>query len=115
MIHEFDTTDETDAVAALIVYKIYRAKSHRFKVGMDMWGRIERFAKAAAKRSRNVPVFIDAFKKRMDCDQLNPGELTQQIAGVADKQIINRLYTQTAWIILLVRERINREKGDNHE
>ena len=118
MIYEFDTTDEADAVSALIVYRIYRSKSHRFKIGMDMWGRIERFVKATAKRSRNVAVFIDVFKRRMECDQLNPGELTQQIANVSERDIIQRLYTQTAWIILLVRERIEREKtekGEAHE
>lgn len=41
----------------------------------DMWGQIERFAKAAAKRARTLPEWIEAFKPRLACDSLRPAAM----------------------------------------
>jgi len=116
-------------------------EGNKYKGGdVALWGKIERFAKASAKRSINLPQFIEKFKIKMNCDSINPrwaeagikndillpindGQyiepaenkeqrefLTAAIAQIDDNKAIRSLYTQTAWIILLVRERLEREK-----
>lgn len=73
MIYGFDTSDEPAATAALLVYAIYRSRDKaRFGISLDMWAQIERFAKDAAKRSRNIPQFIEALKPRLCCGSINP-------------------------------------------
>ena len=52
MIFGFDTEDGNESTAALLVYAIYRSRNTmQFKVSIDMWDKIERFAKSAAKRA----------------------------------------------------------------
>lgn len=138
MIFNFDTTEDDSAVAALIVYAIYRSRDkRRFKTSPEMWGQIERFVKASAKRTTNIQRFIDALMPRMSCPSINPkwmdvginGRLTQfgnefmafpnaeqrefltSVLNAADHDaVIERLYRETTWVILLVRDRLEREK-----
>lgn len=143
MIYNFDTDDHSSATAALIVYAIYRSRDkRRFKVSPEMWGQIERFTKASAKRAVNLPRFIDSMMPRMQCPSINPKWmevgikggllarensagvteymefqaddsrefLTQVLNSVDHMEVINKLYKETQWIVLLVRERLEREK-----
>ena len=140
MIYEFDTEEKHYATAALLVYAIYRSRDRkRFKVTPDMWAQIERFIKASAKRATNIPLWIEAFKPRMMCSNINPKNMQAGIKGltaiknsdgtteymqfaesrefltnvlkeVEHKDVLNALYKETAWIVLLVRDRLEREK-----
>lgn len=138
MIYNFDTDDRAAATAALIVYAIYRSRDRkRFKVSPEMWGQIDRFVKASAKRATSIPRFIDGLMPRMCCPSINPkwmdvgvnGRLTQFgnefmefpnenqrefltgiLAEVDHSDVINALYRETTWIVLLVRDRLEREK-----
>lgn len=147
MIYGFDTSDHSAATAALMVYAVWRSRDRgRFKVTPDVWGQIERFTKAAAKRAPSIPSFIEAIKPRMMCQTISPkwmqvgikgeiplvpvfGEdgslrhviqlqasddmrefLTGVINGCDSKAVIKALYGETAWVILLVRDRLEREK-----
>lgn len=138
MIYNFDTTDKAMGTAALVVYAIYRSRDRkRFKVSPEMWGQIARFCKASAKRSKTIPQFIDGFSKRMCCNAINPkwvevavkGRLfqsgssfidipqperrqflTEVLNDVEHKQVIRLLNTETQYIIMLVRDRLETEK-----
>lgn len=143
MIYNFDTDDQNAATAALLVYAIYRSRDKkRYKVSPEMWGQIERFAKASAKRAENLPRFMDSMMPRLCCPSINPKWMevgikgamlaTQNSAGgtefmefpnedrrefltsvlndADDGQTLNKLYKETQWVILLVRERLEREK-----
>jgi hypothetical protein len=140
MIYNFDTTDRDAATAALLVYAVYRSRDmKRFKVTPDLWAQIERFAKASAKRARAIPDFLEAFKPRLACATIHPRHmeagihglqalinsagqteymergdqrefLTGVLAQCEPKAVIDRIYKNTAWIVLLVRERLEREK-----
>jgi hypothetical protein len=140
MIYQFDTSDPSAATGALLVYAIYRSRDRRrYKVTPDIWGQIERFTKAAAKRAVSLPAFIESLKPRLCCDTIHPRWMEAGIKGLtaitdaaghtayiekADSRefmtgvlaaadtaaTINCLYKETAWIILLVRERLEREK-----
>lgn len=108
--------------------------------GVDMWGQIERFAKSSAKRSEGIDEFISIFKKKMACSTINPKYLKNDSesasARVLDsgeimvfrnkntrsfgievldddesgKGVVECIYRKTQIIILLVRDRLEREK-----
>ena len=140
-MYGFDTESKPTATAALLVYAIYRSRNKsRFKVSLDMWGRIERFTKASAKRAQTAPDFIEKLKTKMSCESISPrwcevglkndiglisaGNgamiqvaaeeqrefLTRAVAEVDENALLNALFKNTAWVVLLVRERLEREK-----
>lgn len=112
----------------------------RIKVTPDFWGRIERAVKATAKRAATIPDFVERLKPKLGCSTINPkwakagagglitmaadprtGELrqvsqdkreflTQVIAEADDRAVIEAAYRHTAYVVLLVRDRIEREK-----
>jgi len=140
MIYQFDTDDREAATAALLVYAVYRSRdSRRFKVTPDMWAKIERFVKASAKRARTVPAFLESLKPRLSCGTIHPQWMQAGIKGVIgrtdaignteyiqrgdsrefltgvladcdERTVIKKLYKETTWAILLVRDRLEREK-----
>jgi hypothetical protein len=133
MIYNFDTEQHAAAIAALVVYAIYRSRDKRkFKVTPEMWGQIDRFTKSSAKRARNIPQFIDALMPKLCCPSINPrwmqvaitGEigvmtlyadsqrqfLTGILEGEHTSEVLHALYKETTFIILLVRDRLEREK-----
>ena len=141
MLFEFDTENEVKAKAAFLIYIIYRSRNiDRGPKGVDMWAKIERFARSAAKRAETIDEFVQVFKRKMGCDTINPkytkttsnkqaaivndnGEIWVK-SGLRDfgidifnsddetqKGIINCLYEKTQIIILLVRDRLERERN----
>lgn len=73
MIYNFDTEEKESAVAALVVYAIYRSRDKkRFKVSPEMWAQIDRFIKASAKRATNIQTFINSLMPRLSCPSINP-------------------------------------------
>lgn len=151
MIYGFETDDESAAIAALIVYVIWRSRDRaKFKITPDVWGQIERFVKDASKRARTIPDFIEALKKpgRMNAPTLQPrylevgakgevpmtvvvgedGRLKEAIQFGTDREtglrefgtrvieradaaaVIREAYKHTAYVVLLVRDRLEREK-----
>ena len=105
-----------------------------------MWGQVERFAKASAKRSVSVDDFVNTFKRKMACATINPRWMKTDtpsanarimsnneiiVMNNADtrtfgldifndeesgKEIVECIYKKTQIIILLVRDRLEREK-----
>ena len=145
MTYGFDTDNQNEATAALLVYAIYRSRdTRRYKVTPDMWSQIERFTKASAKRARSIAEFIEALKPRLLCGTISPRwmeagikgdismlartnssgateyiqhsdpeqrEFLTRVIGRADEHaVINSLYRTTALIVLLVRDRLERER-----
>jgi hypothetical protein len=120
----FETADEGLALAAQLVYAVYRSRdTARFKAGPEMWGQIERFVKDAAKRARTLPAFIEALKPRLACETINPrytgggteaGARSYMVGAIesADaRAVLQRLYAETAYVVLLVRTRLESERG----
>lgn len=143
MIYQFDVPNDQEgkvaATAALLVYAIYRSRDKRqFKVSPEMWGQIERFTKASAKRARSPWDFIESLKPRLCCPSINPKWVevgaTGRVVSLGDgsfaefpesgqrefltgvlneadgRAVVNALYKHTAWVIALVRDRLEREK-----
>ena len=73
MIFNFQTQNENAAIAALLVYGIYRSRdAKKFKVTPDMWGMIERAVKSSAKRALDLNDFIEKLKPKMHCSTIHP-------------------------------------------
>jgi len=113
----------------------------RYKVTPDVWGQVERFAKSAAKRATTLPEFVERLKPRLMCSTLSPrylesdmgsyrpmvetatGEiieaaglegrqfLTRVFADTPPRPVLRMIYRETSLLILLVRERLEREKN----
>ena len=140
MIFSFDTDDPSAATAALLVYAIWRSRdARRYKITPDVWAQVERFTKASAKRARTVPAFLESLKPRLACGTIHPRWMETGIKGLLpigdsaghvayiqaadsrefltgvlsacdEREVLRRLYRETAWVILLVRDRLEREK-----
>jgi hypothetical protein len=141
MRFNFDTDDEAAAAGALLVYALYRSRGRRFRVTPDLWGQVERFVKAAAKRARTLPGFLEALKPRLMCESIDPRAmrvglegavtmvrlpsgafvqprpdaerrefLTEVLQSVNQAAVLRTLYRETAYVVLLVRERLERER-----
>lgn len=140
MIYQFDTDDRSAGTAALLLYAVYRSRDvRRFKVSPDMWAQIERFTKASAKRARTIPEFLESLKPRLQCGTIHPRWMETGIKGLLpvtdaaghtayiqtadarefltgvlahcdEREVLRRLYRETAWIVLLTRDRLEREK-----
>ena len=140
MIYNFDTSSENSAVAAFLVYAVYRSRDmRRFKVTPGMWDTIERAVKSVAKRADDLPEFIEKLKPKLACASIKPkwarteimsgsylegptGEIiikgnenrrefmTGVIEDADDRAVLDVLYKKAAYVVLLVRDRIEREK-----
>lgn len=142
MLYGFDTSDGAAATGALLVYAVWRSRDmRRFKITPDVWGKIERFTKASAKRADSLPRFLEALKPRLLCDTVSPrwmavglaGEIPavvtddgvrlqvgapegqrEFLAGVFERAdhtaTLDALYRETAYVVLLVRDRLERER-----
>ncbi|WP_036292151.1 hypothetical protein [Methylosinus sp. PW1] len=128
MLYNFDTHDDRLAAAALVLYAAYKSRDRRrFAVSTDMWDRIERFVKDAAKRSRTLPAFVEALKPRLCCGSISPRWLsadpfdaacerrgTEFLSHLLERHdgaaVVRKAYDETACVVLLVRDRLEREK-----
>jgi len=141
MYYNFQTEERNKAVAALLVYAIYRSRDqNKFKVTPDMWGIIERSVKSVAKRAVDLEEFIEKLKPKLKCSTITPkwaktipddivtmkmnedgsfiqvrdlGKrefLVEVLAEINHRQVLDVLYEKAALVVLLVRDRIEREK-----
>jgi len=141
MIYGFDTSEEDVAAAALVVYAIYRSRDRsRYKVSPTMWEQIERFIKSSAKRAKTLSEFVEKFKPKLSCGTISPRwceagikndiglmsisgghlievvdddrrEFLTTVVNKCSDGAVKALYKEPSWIVLLVRERLEREKS----
>lgn len=138
-IYNFDCETKEEATAALLVYAVYNSRNRdKFKVSTEMWGQIERFVKSSAKRSENLQRFVESLRPKLYCENLNPKHLSggnfenkplkindeyvefnsddqrtflsSYLDKVNHSDVIDLLYNETTYIVMLVRERIENEK-----
>lgn len=140
MYYGFETGTEDAALAALLVYGVYRSRdSKRFKVSPEMWSTIERAVKSSAKRALDLHDFIEKLKPKLMCSSLKPrwmstdprsystvvlddGSLVVKedkgrrrfwveiLEGINHEPVLAILREKTAWVIALVRDRLERER-----
>lgn len=133
-----DHTAATAALLVYAVYRSRDTK--RFKVTPDLWGQCERAVKSVAKRATDLGEFIERLKPKLMCQTIHPrwaktipdglismkmmpdgtvaqvqdmGRrqfLTDVLQNVDHREVLDVLYRKTSLVILLVRDRLEREK-----
>ena len=141
MIYNFDTSNDHAATAAFLVYAVYRSRDvKRFKITPGMWDTIERAVKSVAKRAEDMGEFVEKLKPKLACASIKPkwaktvpdgmitlmqgpgGELmeigsekrqfmTDVLDSADDRAVLDVLYKKAAYVVLLVRDRLEREKA----
>jgi len=118
----YDTDRADAAVAATLVHAVYGSRDRvRFKVDMEMWARIERFVKSSAKRADTLANFVERLKPRLSCEAIRvrhgaDGTSRDFMTDVLSRPpcdphaALRTLYRETSLVVLLVRERIERER-----
>lgn len=132
MLYQFDTDSLSHAKAALLLYGMYRSRKKESPLnGLETWDRFQTFVRGACLKATTTAEFVQAFCKKAKIDSVKPryfstgdpvlmpgtGELISS-AGIADYRLgiladdsLMRLYnTESLYLIMLVRERIQREK-----
>lgn len=132
MLYNFDTDEMAHARAALLLYGMYRSRKKDSPLnGLETWDRFQTFVRGACLKASTTAEFVQAFCKKAKIDSVKPrylstgepvvmpdtGELIMS-AGMADYRLgiladndLLRLYnTESMYLIMLVRERIQREK-----
>lgn len=140
MQHNFITEDVTKARAALLIYAIYKSRDKNSPLnGLETWNRVESFCKGACLKSSTTSEFVTKFKEMAKVSAIKPIYLSDKIddknfikmpdgtivAGDAirnyqidifeDNSIRDVIEREYPLIVMLVRERIQREKmlGEN--
>ncbi|MCD7726052.1 MAG: hypothetical protein LUI12_10995 [Clostridiales bacterium] len=127
----FDTDSMTHAKAALLVYALYRSRDKQSPLnGLETWSRMETFIRGSCLKSDTTAEFCDAFCRKAKIESIKPryfktdepiplGDGTFVTADgidnyrpklLADDDIRRLLERESMYIILLVRDRIQREK-----
>lgn len=117
MLLGFATESQVAAEAARLVYAVWRSRDvNRLRITPSIWGQVERQVKSCAKRAVTPAEFVEALKPRLSCDavriDLLPPEALE--TGCA-ADVLRSLYRETGWVVVLVRERLEREREDRAE
>lgn len=133
MIYNFNVDTENHAKAALILYALYKSRSPESSInGKETWERMKNYSKGALLKASNIAEFIEQFSKKADVKSIKPIYLKTdglvkiddntlaEIEGVYnyqldifadnDKEILKLIENETMFLILIVRDRIQREK-----
>ncbi len=133
-----DQNAAVGALLVYAVYRSRDTK--RFKITPDMWGMIERAVKSVAKRAGDLGEFVEKLKPKLHCATIHPrwaktmpdgvvsmkmmpdgsfvqvadeGRrqfLTDVLQEVDHREVLDILYKKTSLVVLLVRDRLEREK-----
>lgn len=132
MLYNFDTSKKKRARAALLIYALYKSRDLSSPInGLETWSRAESFCKAACLKSSTTAEFVTKFKEMSKIPSIKPFYLTDPDGFVQmpngsvvqsdavrdykldifeDDDVRNTIETEYPIIVMLVRERIQREK-----
>lgn len=132
MLYQFDTDSLDHAKAALLLYGMYRSRKKESPLnGLETWDRFQTFVRGACLKSSTTAEFVQAFCKKAKIDSIKPrylstgdpvampdtGELVDSVnmsdyrlSIIADNSLLRLYSAESLYLIMLVRERIQREK-----
>lgn len=132
MYHGFSTESVSHANAALLLYAMYRSRSASSPLnGIETWTRVSSFMRSACIKSDTTAKFVKEFCRKSKVDAIKPhylntgepvilsdgtlvkmdGVNNYQLNIMADSETRKLYESEPQYIILLVRERIQREKA----
>lgn len=128
----FDTENELRGKAALLLYAMYRSRDSASSLnGLDTWNRFAAYTKGAALKSTTTAEFCDQFCKMAKVPSIKPkylksndgfvympdGSIIQsdsvqdyKISIMEDNGLVELFGKESQLLVMLVRERIQREK-----
>lgn len=132
MLYQFDTDSLDHEKAALLLYGMYRSRNQNSPLnGLETWDRFQTFVRGACLKASTTAEFVQAFCRKAKIDSIRPhylstgdpvpmpdtGELIRsdavkdyRLGIIADNSLLRLYNTESMYLILLVRERIQREK-----
>ena len=132
MLFNFDTDDVMRARAALLLYALFRSRDASSPLnGLETWTRAESYCKAACLKSSTTPEFVTRFKEIAKIPCIKPYYLTDSSKMVQmpdgsviqsdnvrdyrleifeDYEVRKTIEREYPIIVMLVRERIQRDK-----
>lgn len=132
MLFNFDTDNVKRARAALLLYALFKSRDAASPLnGLETWTRAESYCKAACLKSSTTPEFVTRFKEIAKIACIKPYYLTdsRKLVQMPDGSIIQSdnvrdyrleifedetvrktIEKEYPIIVMLVRERIQREK-----
>lgn len=136
MLYNFNTESEQHARAALLMYAIYRSRGKDSPLnGLETWERFENFSRGACLKANTIAEFVQAFCKKAKVHSIKPRYLdtgepilmpdgtlistsdmkNYRLDIIADDNLLEIINRESVYVILLVRERIQREKFEYTE
>lgn len=132
MLYKFDTESLERAKAALLLYGMYRSRNKNSPLnGPETWDRFNAFVRGAWLKSSTTAEFVQEFCRKAKIESIKPryldtgepvlvpetGELIQsdsfadyRLNIVEDDSLLDLFNKEAFFLIMLVRERIQREK-----
>lgn len=132
MLYQFDTDSLSHAKAALLLYGMYRSRGQNSPLnGLETWDRFQSFVRGACLKASTTAEFVQAFCKKANINSVKPrylstgepvaipdtGELIvssnvadYRLSLLSDDSLLQLYNTESLYLIMLVRERIQREK-----
>lgn len=135
----FDTESVAHGKCALLLYAMYRSRNNSSSLnGLDTWNRFAAYVKGAALKSTTTAEFCDNFCKMAKVPSIKPcflktdnglvqmpdGTLISsdnvkdyKLSVIEDNEIMPLFRNESQYLVMLVRERIQREKlsGNDYE
>lgn len=139
MHYGFNTDDVKKAGAALLLYALYRSRGRdSFINGVETWNRMESLCRGACRKSSTTSEFVTKFKQAAGIGAIKPRYLsdpdntglqilsdgsvvgssdvkTYRLDIIQDNEIRNVIERDYPLIIMLIRERVQREKFEMTE
>lgn len=133
MLFNFNTDNVKLARAALILYAMYKSRDTNSPMnGVDTWNHVESYCVGACKKSRTTSEFVTKFKELGKVGAIKPRYLGEHSSGsysisaesvaefpdavdyhidlFEDNDVRKTIENDYPLVVLLVRERIQREK-----
>lgn len=118
MIYGFDTEGEQYARAASVLYALYRSRSASSPMmGKETWSRFNDFARLAAMKSVTMPEFVQKFSRQAKVDSIKPAYVDPECGmdAMQDNALLRVIEDEGMYVIMLVRDRVDREKENRTE
>lgn len=132
MYLNFDTDDLKRAKAALLLYAMYRSRGADSPLnGLETWDRFASFMRGACLKSYTTAGFVEAFCRKAKIESVKPRYLSTgepvkmpdsgllvradgvrdyRLGIMEDDSLLQIFAEESMYLIMLVRERIQREK-----
>lgn len=132
MVYNFDTYSLSHAKAALLLYAMYRSRNNNSPLnGRETWTRFQTFVRSAVLKSSTTAEFVQHFCRKAGVEAIRPRFLSTgdpvlmpgsgalyvsddikeyRLRVIEDNDLLHLYANESIYLIMLVRERIQREK-----